>query len=239
GAALPSFPVISLEFAGAQLSRHLVENAIDERRLVAAEEAAGDAEIFFVRQFCRRINARHEFIGRRAHQAEEDNLQPLGRAVLFQPPGDQRVDLRLPLARVDDDIAKQRLVAVLELVAVELRADAVLEKFLHHLFGRPLVMLKLIERLHGIEPRQRASAVFIAPLFAALIHRGNIPNFSFSFNIWSAASAAPPPLFFSDLRARAQACASFSQVMMPLPTAIEDWMERSIRPRALSSETVS
>ncbi len=55
----------------------------------------------------------------------------------------------------------------------------------------------------------------------------------------SAASAAPPPLFISEGFARAQACASFSTVRMPLPMASLRETARSISARELSPATMS
>src|SRR4051812_25381275 len=97
-------------------------------------------------------------------------------------------------------------------------------------------LLPLIERLHRGEPGRATFHGLVALGFGVHATSPSLRRMAISA---STASAAPPPLSFSVMRARVQAWSSFSTVRMPLPMQAAYWVPSSVRPRALSLQTDS
>ena len=104
--------------------------------------------------------------------------------------------------------------------------------------GRVMVQGQLVQRLYRRQtgcPTPCSGGTLRRCRF--FIHRGKYPNSRFTSIMRRAASATTPPLLPLSNEARAQACASFSTVRTPKPTAMENSSDRSIRPRAHSPQT--
>src|SRR5207302_2323144 len=142
-----------------------------------------------------------------------------------------------------DDSAEEGGLGRQVLRALDLAAEPMAFELGQDFVHRGAGDVHLIERLHGREPGRAAPIGFTRILVLAgggvhRRHRGAARRRR-SRTIASAARAASPPLSPSPSLARAQACASLSTVMIPLPTAIARATERSINARADSIETIS
>src|SRR5690606_19357 len=151
-----------------------------------------------------------------------------------------RIDHLLVLDNARQDGAKPLWIGLTVVLAVEFLAQPECLVFGRRLQHAAAGQIHLVQRLDGCEAG-RTPLVGNAPFRLALagIGQGHAPSFFRSAIMVRAARAANPPLSPSLLRARAQACSSFSTVRMPLPIATDSSTARSIRARLDSLATIS
>src|SRR5581483_9701925 len=121
------------------------------------------------------------------------------------------------LGRAVHEIAEEAQVGRGQIDAIDILADAMLGELADDRDCGRAALLPLIECLHRGETCRAALHRRLARLLGRCLAQFVSPNLRRMATIDSTASAAPPPLSFSAMRARVQACSSFSTVRMPLP----------------------
>src|SRR5262245_21177172 len=101
----------------ARLVGELVENAVDDFRLVLGEEGMGNVHIFGDDDAGRHVVPRHELEGSRAENGAQDGIDAGQPPALGELPVDQRIDFKLLAHDALDQIAEELRLCLAELTA--------------------------------------------------------------------------------------------------------------------------
>src|SRR5262249_6250649 len=231
----------AVEFAGSQASRELVEYSVDHAGLDALDKGGADVGIFSYDNALRYITAMDQHIAASAYSRTQNCIDRFEWPAFRQRFVDQRVEIALFAYHARYDVAKERRLCRKILRSLDLVTHPVVLEFSKNFIEAGTSKVHLVKCLHRRQPGGTALVCFARVLVVACGPRAHQwqTKVCFSATIVSAARAAMPPLSPSSTRARECACASFSTVRIPLPTANRSFTARSINARADSLATIS
>src|SRR5579872_2837796 len=205
-----------------------VEDTIHHARLAAREKRIAQPQIFADDDSRRDIGPRQQFISPDAQDRPQHHLEPLQRPFRAQGGGNHAVELGKAARRTAHEIGEERQIRLAPIFALPLPfflpfllvAKTESSEFGDHALGATAGDLDLIKRLDRGKPRRRALAPGTRTRgLGFFAHVSTRPKWRFKSIMARQARAASPPLFLRSMRARARACASFSTVRMPNPSA--------------------